>query len=176
MVTQSIKAALTGNPRRGLLQATALAVVVLAQGCDSGDSNSAMPGGTASVKFCNTFFMGSAAAPVPFDMILQIGNPGVKLVAKSGECSSAVAAACTTVPSGVNGYRLIADNQVLDWGTLSFYSGEQFVVFTSPDSRMAPRAVDVLLDMPDKCDSFDFFKVVSGGGAPMMMPNPMPRP
>jgi hypothetical protein len=137
--------------RRRLLYLPLVSLLLLA--CE-GDSISPPASSAALLKFCN---LRAGANNQATEITLEIGNPAVRISARSGTCAPAVGQGCQAIQSGTAvPVALREEGRQLAAELLDVQVGEEWILVAYPD--------DPILDGGElreafPCSSFDLDKL-----------------
>lgn len=127
------------------------ALMALMGGACEGDYP-AQPGQTTAVlKFCNNR-LGSDSRPS--DLVLEIGNPAVKVTARSGTCAPVIGNGCLAIQTGdAVPVTLREDGRQLTSELLDIRSGDQWILVAYPEAPILDGG-ELIEEMP--CAAFDW--------------------
>jgi hypothetical protein len=127
------------------------ALLALLGGACEGDYREQPGSTTAVLKFCNNR---PGAGNRPSDLVLEIGNPGVRITARSGTCAPVVGDGCIAIQTGqAVPISLREEGRQLTSQLLEVREGEEWVLIAYADAPILDGG-ELIADMP--CASFDW--------------------
>jgi hypothetical protein len=106
---------------------------------------------TAVLKFCNSRLGNDSR---PSDIVLEIGNPAVRITARSGTCAPSVGDGCLAIQTGeAVPVSMREEGQQLVSQLLDIRSGDQWVLVAYPDAPILDGG-ELVEAMP--CSAFDW--------------------
>jgi hypothetical protein len=135
---------------RFFLLAAALALPLSGAACE-GDYKDQPSGTSAVLKFCNTR-LGVDSRPT--ELTLEIGNPAVRISARSGTCAPSVGHGCLAIQAGsAVPITMREDGRSLTTQLLEVHSGDEWLLIAYPDAPILDGG-ELVEAMP--CSAFEW--------------------